>query len=338
MRFTYHLSAITLSFALAFPAEAFELSYQSGGLDLQAHAGATFQGAVFQIPGVNNGLGTRKNYNAYGTLNGEWTSPTGWLIGAHVEADSDQGRADSLKNDKIYGYVASDYGRFEVGRQNGPARRLAYYAPIIGSGQIRGDFSRYAGSPALLWAFDSRQSFKLVYLSPPVDGFRIGASWAPLHVRFDRRQRNTFELAAQYERPVSGWVLGFSGSYVHGTAEDPLYADINSWSAGAEAKHGKLIVSGAYVWRGDSNFINRGTSQREINAGVAWRAETWSVGLSAANTHATNFDNTLAGLGASWDVWRYITLRADAIYVREKFPPVHGDKGAVLLSEIEFHL
>ena len=112
-------------------------------------------------------------------INAQWTSPGGIIIGANVEQNSRRRASEVLEAGEIYGFVASDYGRLEVGLQDGPADTLAFAAPLVALGQVRGEFSRYAGSQALLRALDTQDAFKVIYLSPPVAGFRGGVSYSP---------------------------------------------------------------------------------------------------------------------------------------------------------------
>ncbi len=107
------------------------------------------------------------------------TTPSGVIIGANVEKTNQDRETEALNTGEIYGFIASDWGRLEVGKQDGPADTLAFSAPVIALGQVRGDFSRYAGSQALLKPLDTQDSFKVIYLSPPVSGFRAGVSWSP---------------------------------------------------------------------------------------------------------------------------------------------------------------
>lgn len=250
-------AALCGSAAFATPAMAQipELRIQSGGFDLRLTGGAAVQGAIFDDddPTTENNDGT---VDLFARLNGEWTSDDGILIGANVEISNRKRETETLNTGEIYGFVASDYGRLEVGLQDGPADVLAFHAPVIGLGQIRGDASRYAGSQALLSALDTRDAFKVIYLSPPVSGFRAGVSWSPrfrqnkdaLNPRARTIVKNPVELGAQFQQPVGDWILGLSGGYAFGNA-DPITtrADLSSWSVGTEARRGPLRLGGAYV-------------------------------------------------------------------------------------------
>ncbi|HEX8257749.1 MAG TPA: porin [Allosphingosinicella sp.] len=314
----YHAAAAgVLVLAGAAPAHA-EWRHEVGEVSIVANGGVSLLGALVDEPDEPGGFEADGDIDAYGSLNLEWTSNSGLILGGFGSGDTADNRPDTLKNDRLYTYVASEWGRAEVGLTSGPARRMTFYAPVVGSGQVRGDFARYAGRSALLWPVDTRQSFKFAYFSPPIGNVRFGASWSPKVERFDAVQRNAFELGAQYEQPVGDWVLGASAAYVHGDADTPGLKDINSWSLGFQARRGKLVIGGAYVDRGDSNLFIEDFGQSEVNLGVAWRATGWAVALSAARTTSELIDNDLVGLGGTYDVGRHVTLTSDVVVMREQ--------------------
>ena len=277
-------------------------------------------------------------------LTADWTTNDGRLLGVNIEVSSERRQTEALNTGEIYAYLASDFGRLEIGRQDGAADQLALRAPVIALGQVRGDFSRHAGSPALLSAFDTEDAPKIIYLSPPVAGLRVGASWAPRDEHaadaFGPRtlQRNGWELGAQYERPVGGWVVGFSGGYVHADSDVATgRADIRSWSVGAQARKGPLRIGGGYVDRGDSNLTIRGFNQREWSGGVAWVQDRWGVGASASRSTASTFRNALIGVGGYYAVTSWATLRADVVYVDQRFGTATTERGAVGVAELAVH-
>lgn len=333
---SFHAGAL-LGMLAATPAMA-EIRLDRGALAIVGNAGVVATGALADDPLRDDGIRDHGDLDAYGSLNAEVTLESGLLLGGFISRDTASNRPDTLKNDRLFGYAAGTWGRVEIGRTSGPARRMSFYAPVLGSGQVRGDFARYAGASALLWAFDSRQAFKIAYLSPPIGGFRFGASWAPKVNRFDTRQNDVFELGAQYEAPVGAWVLGASAGYVHGNADTPGLHDINSWSLGAQARSGNLVIGGAYVERGDSNRFGPGFGQNEVNLGVAWRTPKWSAALSAARTHARGFDNDLVGLGGVLPIGEHVSVTADIVAMRQRQPFDGWRGGAVLLAGLDVHL
>jgi hypothetical protein len=322
------------------------LTTQVGEVELSARITASAQGAFFQAPFAADD-DTDGNLDASVRLNAEWIAANGWILGARFEYDTSDRAAEDLQRDEAYIYLSTNYGRFEVGEQDGPADVLSFSAPVVGLGQIRGDFSLYAGQGALLSPLDTSDEFKLIYLSPPIAGLRGGVSWSPDFKRNQDESRardrtlvdNVFELGLQYQRPVGDWLLGLSGTYVTGEA-DPITtrADWSSWSVGVEARRGPLVIGAAYVDRGNSNRRERNFDQWELNGGVAWMEDKWGAGVSAATTQSSVRDQDTYGVGGYYTINDYVGLRADAVYFTERRPGFGSDGGFVLLAEIEFRI
>ena len=320
------------------------IEVQWGGFDLRLTAGAASQGAVFNDDDPLTDSPDAK-VDLFARINAQWTSPGGIIIGANVEQNSRRRASEVLEAGEIYGFVASDYGRVEIGLQDGPADTLAFAAPLVALGQVRGEFSRYAGSQALLRALDTQDAFKVIYLSPPVAGFRGGVSYSPKVRRnaaaVDLRERievnDAFEFGVQYQQPVGDWILGASGGYATGEAE-PLTtrADLNSWSVGAEARRGPLRIGAAYVDRGDSNRLDRGFDQWEVNGGVGWVTQGWGVAGSVALTRASDRENRLIGVGGYYQLHPNIQIRADVVSFREERFLIATDSGIASVVEIQF--
>ena len=334
-------AAVSLSM---FGAPAQALDTRMGPLNLKLDLSAALQGAVFDAPGTGGqDSDIAANYSA--RLHVEWISPNSWVFGARGEVDNGRRRTEDLQADEIYGYVATPYGRVELGEQDSPADTMAFHAPTLGLGQVRGDFSRYAGSQALLSPLDSSDAFKAIYLSPPIRGFRVGASYAPSfqarkndpNPRRRTRQTDVIEAAAQYVVPVGDWSAGLSASYVTGNA-DPITerADLNSWSVGGRLQRDRLTFGAAYVSRGDSNRLSD-TNQWEANYGVSWRAPSWGAALSGATNHSLRRDRQSVGVGGFFNLTEYLVLRADVVYFDEKRVSRRNEDGVVAVGEIGVH-
>ena len=320
------------------------LEVQWEGIDIRLTGGAAAQGAVFDDDEATTDSPDAQ-IDLFARLNAQWTSPGGIIIGVNAEQNSRRRASEVLEAGEIYGFVASDYGRVEVGLQDGPADTLAFAAPLVALGQVRGEFSRYAGTQALLRALDTQDAFKVIYLSPPVGGLRGGVSYSPKVRRnaaaVDSRDRievkDAFEFGVQYQQPVGDWILGASGGYATGQA-DPITtrADLNSWSVGAEARRGPLRIGGAYVDRGDSNRLDRGFDQWEVNGGVGWITPQWGVAGSVALTRATDRENRLIGIGGFYQLHPNIQVRADIVSFREERDGLSIDEGIASVVEVLF--
>lgn len=314
-----------------------------GKLQLRGHFGASVQGGVFDpVEAPDAGTEVDAAIDGMARLTIEYTSGSAWVFGAVANIDSGQEDIAEFERNEYYLYTASEYGRLEIGKNDGPADTLSFHAPRVGLGQVRGDFARYTGPVALLSAYDSRDAAKLTYLSPPVNGLRFGVSYAPeFEINADnpdpaRRfiQENVIELGAQYIQPLGQFVVGVSGSYVIGES-DPVTGrdDIQSWSAGFEIRRGKLTAGAAYVDRGKSNLSLSAPEESEWNAGISWKGEMWKLAGSVAIGDEN--DNTVSryGVGAEYSLTENIYIAGDFVLLTEKGRFGDSRDGAVGLVE-----
>jgi Gram-negative porin len=321
-----------------------ELRLERGGLDIRLGGVVSGQTALVEEnrPGKAR-LAT--GYDASVRINAEWVTKGGLLFGAYVDQGRISRETEVLQTGEAFGFVSSDFGRVEVGLQDGGNEQLAFRAPIVGLGQVRGDFSRYAGSQALLVSPDSGDAFKIVYLSPPVAGFRAGVSWAP---KFQRNQRDpdptdriivrdVIEIGGSFQQPVGDWVLGVSSGYVTGrAAPETGRRGLKSWNVGLDVRNGPLRIGGSFVDRGDSNRRTPGFNQREISAGVAWVKPRWGASASIARTSASTERNRLVAVGGYYALNRNIQIRADITRFVERDVGSTPRRGVVGLLELAF--
>jgi Gram-negative porin len=327
--------------ALMAAAPASALDYQLGEVGVEAILAASAQGATFQH-GPDGDSDSDSNLFAFARLNLEWISDTGRIYGVRAEAQEGTRGSEALAADELYAYFSSELGRFELGRQDGAADVMSFHAPVIALGQIRGDFSEYAGINASLSPADTRDSPKLVYLSPPVRGIRFGVSYAPEFTVNERAadprrriiQKDAIEAAAQYSRPLArDWSLGASFAIARGNADPQTQRrDLSSWSTGLELRREELIIGAAYVDNGDSNDLAR-VDEHELNAGVAWRTERWGAALSWARNESIPVDLSLVGVGGFYSINEHIVLRADSVFINER--PRVGARGSYNVTLIE---
>lgn len=334
------------AFAQGLP-EIGPVQLQTRGIDITLGAGASFQGAVFDGSDARS-RSPDGNIDLFAEINAQWTSPGGILVGANVKASDRTRQTEAFDTGEAYLFVASDLGRIEIGRQDGPADTLSFHAPNIALGQIRGDSSRYAGGRALLSPLDTQDAFKLIYLSPPIANIRAGISWSPEvnrnpdapDPRARTQLRNAVELGVQYQQPVGDWVLGLSAAFAGGNARPETgRADLRSWSVGGEARRGPLRLGAAFVDRGDSNRLDRDFNQREVNAGLGWVEDRWGLALSAHRTRSTPRVERGIGLGGFFRLTRNIELRADLVGFEEmRRSDGRRRGGTVALAEIQLSL
>jgi hypothetical protein len=338
--FILRIAAVASLSVMLVPVAA-ALERQLGPVNVELRVGAGAQAGAFEEPQTNVS-GDDSDFTWSASLNVERVTDGGALFGIHIEVDDGGREVEDLARDELYLFYSSDIGRFELGEQDGAADVLSLRAPLVGLGQVRGEFARYAGSSALLSPFDTSDAAKVVYVSPPFSGLRFGASYAPKFELNERDpnprnrtvQRDGVELGVQYQRPVNEWALGVSAAWVGAKADAITQrADIDSWSIGWQARREKLVIGGAYVDRGDSNRLAP-TRQDEVNLGVAWREEKWGVALSTAIGQSEAVDSRLVGFGAYWNLGQYFVVRGDVVHIEERRPSVPTDSGFVAVVEL----
>lgn len=315
-----------------------------GKLQLRGRFGASVQAGAFdpvEDPLAGTQTDTEIDGNARFSL--EFTADNAWVFGVVADVDSGQEQIEGFERDEFYAYAASQYGRIEIGENDGPADTLSFHAPRVGLGQVRGDFARYSGSVALLSPYDSRDAAKVTYLSPPIEGLRFGIAYAPeFEINADdpiatRRfiQKDVVEFGAQYVRPLGDFVIGGSTSYIAGTS-DPITGreDIESWSAGLEVRRGKFTAGAAYVDRGQSNLFATAPDESEWNAGIAWRDERWAVAGSVAIGDENGGTVSRYGLGGEYQITKNVYVAADAVLLEEEDALGATRDGAVGVVEL----
>ncbi len=315
------LMVLGVALAVGASAPSYAKVFQIGTTEVRLHLLTDLQGAV--VSGRNldsNGTDYEIDWSVRGEARRVLNS--GWLIGAAVEVDqdfdvdSDDDSSSEIDLDEAYLYAAHRFGRIELGRQDGPADALGFHAPIVGTGQVRGDFARYESGRALLTAFDTRDAAKVVFLSAPLRGLRLGVSYGP-RLNLTIAQRHHVEAAVQYTKPVGPVVVGVSGTYVRANAvSSPNRQDLRSWSVGTEIRKDRLRLGAAVVSRGDSDSLE-GRDEIEWNTGAAWRGRGWSAAMSYAQIERFGANRHLFGIGATADLNSFATLRGDAVYFDE---------------------
>ncbi len=321
-----------------------KLQIESGEFKARLSIAAAVQAAVVDVQASTE---LEREFEFFARLDAEWRLPSNVELGVKIEFANRDRDTEALETGEIYGFMATKFGRVEVGKQDGPADTLSYAAPTIALGQIRGDFSRYAGSQALLKPLDTKDSFKLIYVSPEVRGVRAGMSWSPKFQQNSKATdprsrtlvRDAIELGVQIDRSLGGWKLGISGGYAFGKADPATTrAKLDSWSIGAKARRGALRIGGAYVQRGDSNRLEEGFNQWEVNGGVAWVEEGWGVSGSSAVTQSSDRQNFLLGLGGFFSLTPNIQLRSDLVRFREKRMERLPEKGVIAMFELQLKI
>ncbi len=346
---------LALLFLLGPPANAFaEWSFDENGLRgdfdrISVRGGLVASAQIASIdPLTSNGDSSGSDVDAAARLDIGYTTDNALVFGIAGQVDTAFGDISDFERNELNLYLAAEWGRIELGENDGPADRLSFAAPRVGLGQVRGDFGRYLGSVALLTPYDSRDAAKLTFLSAPLNGFRAGISYAPNFdinrdnpdPEFRQLQSNVVEIAAQYNAVFEGTAIGFSFAWVRGDADEATEReDIDSFGAGFELRRGRLTIGGAWLDRGRSNLpiledpLLGGDDSNEINAGIRWEETDWSVAASIANSEENGQDISRIGIGGTWRFRKYYYLAGDFVHYETDLPVGITLDGNALLLE-----
>ena len=294
------------------------LRAEFGRTEFRGRLAASLQGALIE-PLEPGGSSTGGRFDASVRLSLRHTTDRAIRLGLVGEFDRVENDADGFDRDEFYVYVSSDWGRLELGENDGAADRLSLHAPSTGLDQVRGDFARYAGTRALFSPYDSRDAVKLTWLSPPSSGWRAGLSFAPEFVideddpdPADRlRQERVIEAGLQRTLTIRDTVIGISAALVRGSASDPAEReDIDSVGLGTQLSHGRWMFGVAYVDRNRSNLRPGAEPRTEWNAGIEYTDRPWSVAASVATGEERGGSISRYGFGGvfSWTDNAYVAL------------------------------
>ena len=313
-----------------------------GKVQLRGRFSVSAQGAIID-PIVPTGDTEDGRFDGSARLSAEYTTDNAIIFGIEGEIDSGNDEIEGFERDELYVYLASDWGRVEIGENDGPADTLSFHAPTTGLGQVRGDFARYQGTIALLSPYDTRDAAKVTYLSPPAGGFRGGVSYSPeFNINENdpdptRRllQEDVVEIAGQYNTAIAGTAIGVSAAYVTGTATGLAgRGDIESWSIGTELTRGDFTLGAAYVDEGLSNLPVTTDARSEWNAGLIYRQDKWSVAASTAVSDERGGEITRYGVGGIYQFDNNIYVASDVVFYREAFDLVPDREATVGLVEV----
>lgn len=212
-------------------------------------------------------------------LSGETTLDNGLTVGAHIEADADQG--DGFTVDESYAYFSGSWGRVNLGAEDGAAFLLQVAAPSADSNfdGIRQYVNPFAESAFSGIDYDhdvSGKSDKVTYLSPVMGGFQAGLSWTPENGRSTSRSTNgvaaetandVYDAALRYEGSFDAVSVTAGAGYSHVTAHDATTEGNSAWNAGVDLGMGAFGVGAVY------------TTEEDLSSTDADSVDTWVLGV-----------------------------------------------------------
>ena len=252
---------------------------------------------------------------------------------------------NNLYAERKYIYVESGFGRIEMGDEYGAQTKLTGFAPVVGIGQIDGNFADWADTGAFnyLPATYNDYTTKISYYTPRIAGFQAGVSYAPeLGQRGDvnsttRRIKgggysDVVELAANYKGEFGDVTVDLGGSYAFADRDSSALPKFRTWNVSGAVGYGSVLVGGAYF---DNNSI-LGAEQDGWNVGVAYDGGVYQVGASYGRSEFGSADDMLWSIGGSYTLAPGLSLQADLyVFDAESAAPTGkatpGNDGTILM-------
>lgn len=289
---------------------------------------------------------------------GEATSDNGLTVGVHYETVLG---TDNVETDEAYAYFAGNWGRVNLGKEDGAAYLLQVAAPSADSNvdglrtQIQGINTGFALDYDHA---DFRGAQRITYLTPKFSGFQAGVSYAAdnsdnatgagtgvvgLGVDTVGAFENLWEGSARWDGEFEGFGVSVGAGY--STAElqtatpaaspaTSLTDDVQTWNAGLNVAFQGFSVGGAYVkTKADQDATStipgvQGGDSKVWVVGAAWDNGPYHVGASYLNGEVDFVDGTVPAAGTA-EADRY-TVGAGYTY-----GPGMSFRGAIAFGDTE---
>jgi len=259
------------SLALAAPAHA----------DVDLELGGYFKGYVTNVFGDDNdAFDIIRDTEIH--LGGETVLDNGLTIGAHFEFDADGTSSDNFAVDESYLYFSGNFGRVNFGREDGIAYLLQVAAPSADSNidGIRQYVSPFTNNGDYAQDY-YKTADKFTYISPIVNGFQAGASYAQVDDSASSTgaaitSDTAYEIAVRYEGQFD--TVGVIAGAGYSAAED----EEDAYNVGLDLDIAAFGIGASY---GDADLSE--TSEEEyMVVGVDYTTGPFKLGASYYNVEA----------------------------------------------------
>ena len=256
---------------------------------------------------------------------GETTLDSGLTVGAHVEMQADAGDNGSTGDaiDESYLYFSGNWGRVNMGEEDGAAYLLQVAAPSADSNfdgvrqyiQPLNDTAAGLtnGSFAIDYANDeAKDADKVTYVSPVFNGFQVGATYTPEvtdgaasdigGVRTtDSDLDEGYEAAVRYEGTMSNVGFAAGAGYTHIANADAAGDDFQEWNVGLDLNIADFGVGAVYT---ENNGAADDADSQTWVVGADYTVGAYKIGASYLNNeddgNSSDTDRYAAGVTYSY--------------------------------------
>ncbi len=255
-------------------------------------------------------------------IGGETTLDNGLTVGAHFEFQADGN--DNMASDESYVYFSGDWGRFNVGAENGAGYLLQvaapsadsnvdgivqYVSPFVAAVDLDGSTiietdELGLGAGALSYAMSTGKMDKITYLSPVMSGFQAGLSFTPdasgnsdsFGIDTDEDDDGVlgeiYELAVRYEGDFENVGVIAGAGYALGIEEgsSPTTDDVESWNVGLDLDIAAFGIGAIYM-EDNQGLAGVGSGDLEtMVVGADYTTGPFKLGVSYYNAEDKAFD------------------------------------------------
>ncbi len=201
--------------------------------------------------------------------------------------------------DQAFVFVDSEFGRVEIGQQEGVAGQFSVRSPhalgkmSAGDGRDDDIADPLALSPVGTVNDSSEDFAKITYMTPSFGGLKLGVSFTPDPERPSRALvpgdpeigEDIVEFGVIYSRDFEDLSLDMSATWVSADAaplagEIPVFGELEEWNAGVNVGFRGLTVGGSYR---ESGSVTLGLRKYEAyDIGVAYETGPWKVSAQFA--------------------------------------------------------
>lgn len=326
----------TAAFALLAPAAHAEIKLDLGGY-FKGYAGYSNNDAGSNgTPGAEfRKFDIKRKSQVFFT--GETTLDNGLTVGYNGQLIQDNnvnyGTASAdAQVEQSYLYFSGNWGRVNLGRENGAAYLLQVSAPsadanldgqdidfsffnIDSTANVRHDYKQAGPRAGALTNQDQQYSDKITYLTPKFNGFQAGVSYTP---SYDTKGRDSYfggtvdngtdlenlmEAAARYDGEFSGVGVHAGAGYTTASQETDTVAndDFKQWNAGLKLTMDAFGLGAAYI-HDNGAVANDGDNRTWVVGGdYTYGAYTFGVsyldskGEEGAGVADSNYDRWTVG-------------------------------------------
>lgn len=281
--------------------------------ELKLDLGGYFRGyAIYanqdNAAGGTNSFEFRRDTEIHVT--GETTLDNGLTVGFHTE----QQLTTSTGTDEVYAYFSGNWGRINIGQEDGAAYLLQVAAPSADSNVdgLRsyinglngyGLFSLFTTATKKVdYANDfTRLTDRLTYISPKLNGLQAAISYAPSYTQFGKNiagmggsglatnniAKHLHEASLRWDGSISGFDLSIGGGYTGSDIDDltNTFTDsLRSWNGGVTLSYDELSFGVAYFEYNLGHALYLKDNHTWV-IGAAWDQGPYHLGASYMKTY-----------------------------------------------------